>query len=123
VNLSKLALGKAKEVISKEFGEEYSKTRQYTNKNKGAQEAHEAIRPSDFGVFSVNKSNDENRLYDLIWKRAIASQMAPAKLERTTIKIGAKNLSDAFVTKGEVIKFDGFLKVYLATSNDDEEDQ
>lgn len=120
VNLSGFAVESAKETITKDYGAEYSNPRQYKNKNTGAQEAHEAIRPSDFNVSKVSIGRDEDRLYDLIWKRAIASQMASAKLERTTIKIGSENLEHSFLAKGEVIKFDGFLKVYLESNIDDD---
>lgn len=122
VNLSEIAKNSAKDAIVDKYGQKYSRPKQYKNKSKGAQEAHEAIRPSDFSVGSVNVGNDEDKLYSLIWKRAIASQMAPAKLERTTIKIGAPSVSDLFLAKGEVIQFDGFLKVYLASNVDDDDD-
>jgi len=123
VNLSDTAMEGAKNTIIKDYGPEYSNPKKYKSKSAGAQEAHEAIRPSDFGVSSVNKGNDEDRLYDLIWKRSIASQMSPAKLERTTIKIGAPKVSETFVAKGEVIKFDGFLKVYLESRVDEEDEE
>ena len=122
VNFSDTAMDGAKEAIVSNYGSEYSNPKRYKNKNTGAQEAHEAIRPTDFGRQSVSSGADEERLYDLIWKRSIASQMSPAKLERTTIKIGAKNVKDLFVAKGEVIKFDGFLKVYLESSLDEEDE-
>lgn len=122
VNLSETAINGAKAAIVNNYGSEYSNPKQYKGKSAGAQEAHEAIRPSDFNRQNVSSSSDEERLYDLIWKRSIASQMSQAKLERTTIKIGAENLDDVFVVKGEIIKFDGFLKVYLESSLDDEED-
>ena len=122
VNFSDTAIEGAKNTIVSNFGQEYSNPKRYKNKNSGAQEAHEAIRPTDFGRQSVSGSSDEERLYDLIWKRSIASQMSPAKLERTTIKIGSAAIKDVFVAKGEVIKFDGFLKVYLESSLDEEEE-
>lgn len=122
VNLSETAMEGAKNTIIKDYGKEYSRPKKYKSKSAGAQEAHEAIRPTDFGVSSVNKGSDENKLYDLIWKRSIASQMSPAKLERTTIKIGAPKVKDLFIAKGEVIKFDGFLKVYLESQMDDEDE-
>lgn len=122
VSLSETAIEAAKATITKNYGAEYSNPKKFQNKNKGAQEAHEAIRPSDFNVSSVNANRDEDRLYDLIWKRSIASQMAPAKLERTTIKIGSPKVSDIFVVKGEVIKFEGFLKVYLESNLDEDEE-
>lgn len=124
VNLSETAINGAKDAIINAYGAEYSKPRQYKSKSKGAQEAHEAIRPTDFSVSSVSMGRDQERLYDLIWKRSIASQMAPAKLERTTIKIGASSIKEEFVARGEVIKFEGFLKVYLESNLDeDDEDQ
>lgn len=122
VSLSETAIEAAKATITKNYGAEYSNPKKFQNKNKGAQEAHEAIRPSDFNVSLVNANRDEDRLYDLIWKRSIASQMAPAKLERTTIKIGSPKVSDIFVVKGEVIKFEGFLKVYLESNLDEDEE-
>lgn len=122
VNFSDTAIDGAKEAIVKNYGDKYSNPKRYKNKNTGAQEAHEAIRPTEFGKQHVSMGSDEEKLYDLIWKRSIASQMSQAKLERTTIKIGAENVKDLFVAKGEVIKFDGFLKVYLESSLDDDED-
>jgi len=122
VNLSDTAINGAKQEIASAYGENYVHTRQYTTKSSGAQEAHEAIRPTDFGVHSIDAERDEERLYDLIWKRAIASQMADAKLERTTIKISGNKLEELFVAKGEVIVFDGFLKVYLESELDDDAD-
>jgi DNA topoisomerase-1 len=122
VNFSDTAINGAKDAIIKNYGKEYSNPKKYKGKSAGAQEAHEAIRPSDFNKQYVSSSSDEERLYDLIWKRSIASQMSQAKLERTTIKIGAKNVGDLFVVKGEIIKFDGFLKVYLETSMDEDEE-
>jgi DNA topoisomerase-1 len=122
VNFSDTAIDGAKEAIVKNYGDKYSNPKRYKNKNAGAQEAHEAIRPSEFGKQHVSMGSDEDKLYDLIWKRSIASQMSQAKLERTTIKIGAKNVKDLFVAKGEVIKFDGFLKVYLEASLDEDEE-
>ena len=114
VNLSKEAKIGALRQIENLYGEKYVKQRQYKNKNKGAQEAHEAIRPTDFSRIRVeNVDYDQSRLYELIWKRSIASQMSDAKLERTQLKISASTHSDQFVAKGEVITFDGFLKVYL----------
>ena len=122
VNFSDTAIDGAKEAIVKNYGNQYSNPKRYKNKNAGAQEAHEAIRPTEFGKQHVSMGSDEEKLYDLIWKRSIASQMSQAKLERTTIKIGAENVKDLFVAKGEVIKFDGFLKVYLEASLDDDEE-
>lgn len=120
VNLSDFALDAAKNEITRSFGERYSKTRQYTSKSKGAQEAHEAIRPTDIGVSQVDGERDEQRLYELIWKRTIASQMADAELEKTTASISISTLPDLLLAKGEVIKFDGFLKVYIESSDDEE---
>ncbi len=122
VNLSQTAINAAKEAIEKNYGPNYSKIRKYTTKSAGAQEAHEAIRPTDFNRSEIDSDRDEERLYDLIWKRGIASQMADAQLERTTIKIGGLNSQDYFSAKGEVIKFDGFLKVYIESSSDENED-
>lgn len=123
VNLSDTAINGAKSEIHRAYGEKYSKPTKYTTKSSGAQEAHEAIRPTDFSVHSIQGERDEERLYDLIWKRSIASQMAHAQLERTTIKIGTPSVSEVFNAKGEVIKFDGFLKVYLESDVDqDDED-
>jgi DNA topoisomerase-1 len=121
VNLSDTAMDGAKQTILKNYGEAYSNPKRYKSKTSGAQEAHEAIRPTNFDVNEVSGSSDEMKLYDLIWKRSIASQMSPAKLERTIIKILA-NDTLSFVAKGEVIQFDGFLKVYLESSLDDEEE-
>ena len=122
VNLSDFALDAAKQEITKSYGPQYSKTRQYTNKNKGAQEAHEAIRPTEMGNQQVDGERDEQRLYDLIWKRTVASQMADAELEKTTATIAISTMSDVLQAKGEVVKFDGFLKVY-AEGTDEEESE
>lgn len=123
VNFSDTAMDGAKNAIVSNYGENYSNPKRYKNKTSGAQEAHEAIRPTNFDKQKVSGRADDQKLYDLIWKRSIASQMSPAKLERTTIKIGAPSVKDLFVAKGEVIKFDGFLKVYLESSlEEDEED-
>jgi len=121
VNLSDDALKSAEAVISKNYGDQYSRRKKYQNKNKGAQEAHEAIRPTNLENQEVNMESDQSKLYRLIWLRTIASQMSDANLERTTFKIGSNNYSDQFITKGEVIKFDGFLKVYI-DGTDNEED-
>ena len=118
VNLSTLALGAAKEEIHKLFGEAYVKTRQYATRTKGAQEAHEAIRPTYLSHSSVEGDPSRRKLYDLIWKRTIASQMADAVLERTNVTIDISTSKEHFVAEGEVIKFDGFLKVYLESSDD-----
>jgi DNA topoisomerase-1 len=121
VNFSDTAIEGAKSTILKNYGDKYSNPKRYKSKSSGAQEAHEAIRPTNFDTSEVGGSSDESRLYDLIWKRSIASQMSPAKLERTTIKIEADNKLN-FVAKGEVIKFDGFLKVYLESSLDEDDE-
>jgi DNA topoisomerase-1 len=123
-NLSKLALAKSREVIISEYGEKYSKTRQYVTRSKGAQEAHEAIRPAYPDNSAIQGNQNEKKLYDLIWKRTIASQMADAIVEKTTISINMDNSPVIFNATGEVIKFDGFLKVYAEstdTENTDEE--
>lgn len=119
VNLSKLAMNLAKEEIISSFGEKYVKTRQYTTKTKGAQEAHEAIRPTYMNDREVTGDAGQKRLYDLIWKRTIASQMSDAELERTTVSIAITKAAEKFIAKGEVIKFDGFLKVYLESTDDE----
>ena len=110
VNLSKTAMDGAKNSIISNFGEQYSNPKQFTTKSNSAQEAHEAIRPTNFDVKEVQMEHDESRLYELIWKRAISSQMSDAKLERTSIKIGANGLKEHFNCKGEVIVFDGFYQ-------------
>ncbi len=121
VNLSGLAINTAKSKIIALHGEEYLKTRQYKTKAKGAQEAHEAIRPTYIDQEEVDGSAQEKRLYELIWKRTIASQMSDAKLERTTVSIKISNTTELFQATGEIIKFDGFLRVYLeSTDNEDE---
>ena len=123
VNLSSMAINTAKKVILDEFGEKYLKIRKFTTKSKGAQEAHEAIRPTFIDKHSVSGTDREKRLYELIWKRTIASQMSDALLEKTTINIDISNAQDKkFVASGEVLKFDGFLKVYME-SMDDERDE
>jgi DNA topoisomerase-1 len=122
VNLSQTAIDGAEAEIKRAYGANYSKPTKYQTKNANAQEAHEAIRPTDFSVHSIAGESDEVRLYDLIWKRSIASQMSHAQLERTTIKIGSPKLSEVFTARGEVIKFDGFLKVYLESSTEEEEE-
>ena len=152
INLSEEAVGKAVSEITTEFGQQYVQTRHFKNKNESAQEAHEAIRPTNFNDRNAGGDRDQKRLYELIWKRAIASQMADAQLERTTVTIGIGNMKATgavgsapgspddspfaetgnktqttnfpteLVAQGEVIKFDGFLKVYLE-SKDDEDDE
>ncbi len=119
VNLSDLALNMAAKVISENYGKEYVKTRRYATKTKGAQEAHEAIRPTYMETQTITGTAEEKRLYDLIWKRTVASQMADAKLERTIITIDISTSSKHFVASGEVVLFDGFLKLYLESSEDE----
>lgn len=121
VNLSDLALGTAKEAILETYGEKYHKFRQYHTKSKGAQEAHEAIRPTYISNVDVSGSAQEKKLYELIRKRTIASQMADAELERTTISVCIDNKKEKFVAVGEVITFDGFLQVYRESYDDDNE--
>lgn len=123
VNLSDEARNGAKAEIESAYGSKYSKTRNFTGKSKGAQEAHEAIRPTDFSRHSVDIDRDQARLYDLIWKRAIASQMSEAELERTNVKISASTHKEQFTANGEVITFDGFLKVYLEGNDDEDSEQ
>ena len=124
VNLSNDAMLAIKQEIISEFGESYSKPRTYSTKSKGAQEAHEAIRPTYMHARKVSEDNGQQRLYDLIWKRAIASQMSNASLERTTVTIDHSNDEKNFIAKGEVIVFDGFLKVYLeGTDEEGDEEQ
>ena len=118
VNLSSLALSMAKKEIEKNYGAEYVKTRQYHTKAKGAQEAHEAIRPTYLDQPSIKGTVDERRLYELIWKRTIASQMADAQMERTNVNIGVSTNKKQFVATGEAILFDGFLKVYRESYDD-----
>ncbi|HOO83288.1 MAG TPA: DNA topoisomerase, partial [Prolixibacteraceae bacterium] len=121
VNLSALAINTAKAKITEAFGSNYSKTRQFKTSSKGAQEAHEAIRPTYIENETVSGTKQEQRLYELIWKRSIASQMSDAELEKTTINIAISNSSEKFVATGEVIVFDGFLKVYIESTDDEEE--
>jgi len=123
VNLSDEARKGAEAEINKAYGSEYSKPRNYKGKSKGAQEAHEAIRPTNFENHSVDGDRDQARLYDLIWKRAIASQMSEAQLERTNVKISASTHKETFTANGEIIKFEGFLKVYLEGTDDESEEQ
>jgi len=122
VNLSETAMNQAKEAITGNYGSKYYQPRQYKTKSKGAQEAHEAIRPTYIQNQEVDGERNEQRLYELIWKRTIASQMADAELEKTTAKIGISSASEVFVAQGEVLKFDGFLKVYIE-STDEETDE
>ena len=118
VNLSSLALNMAKKEITENYGAEYVKTRQYHTKSKGAQEAHEAIRPTYLDQHSIKGTSDERRLYELIWKRTIASQMADAQVERTNVNISVSTNDKQFVATGEAILFDGFLKVYRESYDD-----
>jgi DNA topoisomerase-1 len=119
VNLSDFALDAAEQTIKQDFGKQYFERRQFKTKSKAAQEAHEAIRPTDFNREKVDGPKDEQALYELIWKRAIASQMSDAEIERTTAKIKITGNKDVLTAKGEVIKFDGFLKVYLEDTDDE----
>ena len=121
VNLSSLCLQASKDEIIKTWGKEYSKTRQYHTQSKGAQEAHEAIRPTDMSKPTIEGSVQEKRLYELIWKRTAASQMADAEIEKTTVNISVSGCQEQFVTGGEVIKFDGFIKVYHESTDDEEQ--
>lgn len=119
VNLSGQAIGQAKAMISNSYGEEYSKVRQYKGKIKGAQEAHEAIRPTDLGRSTISGDSSQQKLYSLIWKRTVASQMADAIIEKTNIEIGISGKKEVLSAKGEVITFDGFLKVYMESVDDE----
>jgi DNA topoisomerase-1 len=119
VNLSNDAIGAAKKEITTSYGEEYSQIRKFTTKSKGAQEAHEAIRPAYMSEQTFMGDPGQIRLYELIWKRTIASQMSDAKLEKTTVKINISTAEENFIAKGEVLIFDGFLKVYLEGTDDD----
>jgi DNA topoisomerase-1 len=121
VNMSQLATAAAKDQITAMFGAEYSQFRKFSNKNESAQEAHEAIRPTYFDKTAAGDDPQQKKLYDLIWKRAVASQMKTADLEKTTISIGNSANSETFVAEGEVIKFDGFLRLYMESNDDDDE--
>ncbi len=123
VNLSNLALNTAKKVILEEFGEKYANIHNYKTKSKGAQEAHEAIRPTYIENKKVDGTNAEKRLYELIWKRTVASQMSDALFERTTAGIEVSNTPEQFVAQGEVLKFDGFLKLYIESTDDDNDEE
>ncbi len=122
VNLSDEAISNAEATINESYGSNYSQQRKYKTKSASAQEAHEAIRPTYFQKSKVAGTSDEKSLYDLIWKRAIASQMSDAQIERTIVKISISNSSEKFTAKGEVIKFDGFLKVYLESTDEENSD-
>lgn len=123
VNLSDLAIRSAKEQICSTLGEKYSRTRRYTTHSKGAQEAHEAIRPTYMNRPTIEGDAQEKALYDLVYKRTLASQMADAELERTTVKIDVSGSATSFVAAGEVIVFDGFLRVYMESNDDDKEEE
>jgi DNA topoisomerase-1 len=123
VNLSDFAKDAAKDAIVHSYGAEYSFPRKFQTKSKGAQEAHEAIRPTDMTASTIDGDNNEKRLYELIWKRTLASQMADAQLERTTAHVNISTRSESLVAKGEVVKFDGFLKVYMESTDDEESDE
>ena len=120
VNLSTLCTNASKDEIIKVYGNEYSKPRTYHTSSKGAQEAHEAIRPTYMNETSIDGTSQEKRLYELIWKRTLASQMADALIEKTTITINIDNASEKFIANGEVVSFDGFLKVYHESTDEDE---
>ena len=123
VNLSSLCLNTSREEIVKHLGERYAKTRQFSTKSKGAQEAHEAIRPTYISEHEIEGTTQERRLYELIWKRTIASQMADAETEKTTIKINISGQQYEFIATGEVVVFDGFLRVYRESFDDDSAEQ
>lgn len=123
VNLSSLCLGASKKVISNTMGEEYVKTRNYQTSAKGAQEAHEAIRPTYMDKTEIDATPQERRLYDLIWKRTIASQMADAEIEKTTVAISIGGMEEIFTATGEVVKFDGYRRVYRETTEDYDENE
>jgi DNA topoisomerase I len=122
VNLSNTALGAAEDIIGREYGKDYVHIRNYKTKSKGAQEAHEAIRPVYLSNSSVEGNAAEKRLYELIWKRTIASQMSDARLEKTTVTLSVSGCREKFIAEGEVMKFEGFLKVYLESLDDEAEE-
>lgn len=123
VNLSDFAIENASKEIVSAYGKEFLQVRKYKTKSESAQEAHEAIRPTNFADHQAGEERNEQRLYELIWKRAIASQMAEAELERTVVTIGISTVKDKLSAQGEIIKFEGFLKVYLETGDDEDEDE
>jgi DNA topoisomerase-1 len=123
VNLSDTAMDQANKAINQNYGEKYYTPRKFKNKSKGAQEAHEAIRPTYIDRTVIDGERNEIRLYDLIWKRTIASQMSDAELEKTTVKVNVSGATELFVAQGEVLKFDGFLKVYMEGTDDDDSDE
>ena len=122
VNLSDTALGQAKTEVERLYGKDFVNIRRYKTKSRGAQEAHEAIRPADLGVYEIEGDAQERRIYDLIWKRTIASQMSDALLEKTTATIRVSTTEEKFVAQGEVLKFEGFLKVYLEGKDEEDEE-
>lgn len=121
VNLSKLCIAASKEEVIKTWGEEYSKPRNYQTNSKGAQEAHEAIRPTYMSDVEIDGTVQEKRLYELIWKRTAASQMADARIEKTTVSISVSGTEEKFIATGEVVDFDGFLKVYRESIDEEEQ--
>ncbi len=123
VNLSETAMSAIKEEIISQYGANYSEPRQYKTKTAGAQEAHEAIRPTYMNIHTIEGDSSEKRLYDLIWKRTIASQMADAKLEKTIATIAISTTNENFIANGEVLKFDGFLKVYMESTDDENQEE
>jgi DNA topoisomerase-1 len=123
VNLSDEAQQGAANQIRAAYGNEFVQTRQYKTKSNSAQEAHEAIRPTDFSVQDAGADRNAKRLYELIWKRAIASQMSDAELEKTTATIGISTNPLNLIATGEVVKFEGFLKVYMESDDDEDEEQ
>ncbi len=123
VNLSDLALGASKKEIQTAYGDNFVNTRKYKTKSSGAQEAHEAIRPTYFNRHTIDGENTDRKLYELIWKRAIASQMSDAQFEKTTVHIGISTTNQTLVAQGEVLKFEGFLKVYLEGTDDEDDDE
>ena len=123
MNLSEDAIKSACGFIESNYGSEYFKSRKFATKSKGAQEAHEAIRPTNLANANIDGERNHQRLYELIWKRTIASQMADAQLERTTAEITVSNASNHFIAKGEMIKFDGFLKVYMESTDDEDSEE
>jgi DNA topoisomerase-1 len=123
VNLSTLCIGAAKEEVTRLYGENYSRPRNFQTRSKGAQEAHEAIRPTYMNNTEISGNAQEKRLYDLIWKRTAASQMAEAQIEKTTVGISVSGCQEQFVANGEVVVFDGFLKVYRESTDDDDNNQ
>jgi DNA topoisomerase-1 len=123
VNLSETALNAAKDQIVSQFGERYHKQRQFTTRSKGAQEAHEAIRPTYMENPTAGGDAQEKRLYEMIYKRTLASQMADAELERTVVKVNISTLNEQLEANGEVIVFDGFLKMYIESTDENLEEE